>query len=447
MNKSVFYNKLYSKIMDAMKICDEGNVIDMRLYKNDSCMSSGEYSIFEVDALYEEIKDCDNWFVDFYENIKDANSAEFIDVVLWSDDVIEKTPTEDTPKTMSVEEFDAKWGEMPNRSEMDFETELEFIEDCFNMYETSGFSATYHSIGIDDGKDFDGVAFQVIGRASYANLDCDFEQLPMWHIEFEDGTKHMAFPEEITKIERERQTLAQNLHKEEEKPINQTDTMDRYEQIKNKLESFASEDELVRMWNVYVEENMGTEIENIKLYLNDKENILNIISNLSQEGIAYSFLESSYACYNSMDRYVYELSDRLYSTNSMFATIDTDALERFYSYLTKNKAREEWEKDSAKAITLWNQPCETLKVEITRDWVKFFRRDDMLTCYTYRPLHLLKCDNYFIGEIKATLEESCQYNEEEFNNWLVGDCDMPPFPISVIFTSDYTEYTCKVYGE
>jgi shikimate kinase len=75
--------------MDAMKICDEGNVIDMRLYKNDSCMSSGEYSIFEVDALYEEIKDCDIWFVDFYENIKDANSAEFIDVVLWSDEFIE----------------------------------------------------------------------------------------------------------------------------------------------------------------------------------------------------------------------------------------------------------------------------------------------------------------------------------------------------------------------
>ena len=98
MNKSVFYNKLYTKIMDAMKICDEGNVIDMRLYKNDSCYSSGEYSIFEADALYEEVKDCDIWFVDFYENIKDANFAEFIDVVLWSDDFIERTPTEDTPK-------------------------------------------------------------------------------------------------------------------------------------------------------------------------------------------------------------------------------------------------------------------------------------------------------------------------------------------------------------
>ena len=443
MDKYVFYNKLYTKIMDAMKICDEGNVIDMRLYKNDSCYSSGEYSIFEVDALYEEIKDCDNWFIDFYENIKDANSAEFIDVVLWSDELIEKTPTEDTLKEMSVEEFDAKWGEIPNRSEMDFETELEFIEDAFNMYETSGFSATYHSI-YDDETEFNGVAFQVIGRASYSNGDCDFEQLPMWHIEFEDGTKHMAFPEEITKIERERQTLAQNLHKEEEKPINQTDTMDRYEQIREKLECFAHEDELVKMWNEYVAKNRETITENITIYLNDADNLASMMSWLSKEGVAKSILNGNY---DSRDRYIYECADRLYTANSMFAIISTEELERFYSFISNDKARKEWENDSAKAIILWNQPYEEVRVEITRDGVKFFRRDDMLTCYTYRPLHLLKCDNYFIGEIKATLEESCQYNEEEFNNWLKNDCDMPPFPISVIFTSDYTEYTCKVYGE
>lgn len=438
MDKHFFYNKLYPKIMDAMKICDEGNVIDMRLYKNNSCMSSGEYSIFEVDALYEEVKDCDKWFVDFYENIKDANSAEFIDVVLWSDEFIENTP-----KTMSVEEFNAKWGELPNRSEMDFETEFDFIEDAFNMYETGGFSATYHSI-YDDEKDFNGVAFQVIGRASYVTDDCDFEQLPMWHIEFEDGTKHMAFPEEITKIERERQTLAQNLHKEEEKPINQTDTMDRYEQIKNKLECFASEDELVEMWNVYVSKNRETLYENITIYLNTADNLAMIMTWMSKEGIANSFLNGNY---DSRDRYLYECADRLYTANSMFAIISTEELERFHSYLTKNDAREEWENDSAKAITLWNQPYEEVKVEISRDWVKFFRRDDMLTCYTYRPLHLLKCDNHFIREIKAILEESCQYNEEEFNTWLKNDCDMPPFPISVIFTSDYTDYICNVYGE
>ena len=326
---------------------------------------------------------------------------------------------------------------------MDFETELEFIEDAFNMYETSGFLATFNAI-YEEEADFNGVAFQVIGRASYKDGDCDFEQLPMWHIEFEDGTKYMAFPEEITKIERERQTLAQNLHKEEEKPINQTDTMDRYEQIKNKLECVASEDELVKMWNEYVAKNRETMKENITIYLNTADNLAMFMSWMSAEGIAKSFHNGNY---DSRDRYIYEWRDRLFTTNSMFAIISTEELERFYDYISKDTAKKEWENDSAKAITLWNQPYEEVRVEITRDWVKFFRRDDMLTCYTYRPLHLLKCDNYFIGEIKATLEESCQYNEEEFNNWLKNDCDMPPFPISVIFTSDYTEYTCKVYGE
>ena len=218
MDKYFFHKMLYPKITKAMEICGLGNVIDMRLHFDDSNLCYGIYSIFEVDNLYKAINDKPNvkWFIDFYENIKDANSAEFIDVTLFSDEVM---PIENAPKTMSVEEFDAKWGKMPNRSEMDFETELEFIEDAFNMYETSGFSATYHTI-YEEENELNGLAFQVIGRASYKDGDCDFEQLPMWHIEFEDGKKHMAFPEEITKIEIEKQTLAQNLQKEEtEEPI------------------------------------------------------------------------------------------------------------------------------------------------------------------------------------------------------------------------------------
>lgn len=113
--------------------------------------------------------------------------------------------------------------------------------------------------------------------------------------------------------------------------------MDRLEQIKEKLELIAKGDELVRKWNDYVEENMETEYENVKFYLNEKNNILNILSNMSQEGIAESIAQSSFACYNSMDRYVYEMSDRLYSTNSIFTTLHTDALERFYAYLLEPK--------------------------------------------------------------------------------------------------------------
>ena len=102
------------------------------------------------------------------------------------------------------------------------------------------------------------------------------------------------------------------------------------EKLRIKLEErFGSEDNVVSAWNEYVEENMETETENIKLYCNNAENIANIISNMSKEGIAKSIAQSSYAWYNSMDRYVYERSDRLYSTNSIYAVISQDALERF----------------------------------------------------------------------------------------------------------------------
>lgn len=102
------------------------------------------------------------------------------------------------------------------------------------------------------------------------------------------------------------------------------------EKLRIKLEErFGSEDNVVSAWNEYVEDNMETETENIKFYLNNEENIGNLIFNMSHEGIAKSIAQSSYACYNSMDRYVYEMSDRLYSTNSIYAVINKDALERF----------------------------------------------------------------------------------------------------------------------
>lgn len=100
-----------------------------------------------------------------------------------------------------------------------------------------------------------------------------------------------------------------------------------------------------------------------------------------------------------------------------------------------------WKKASENAITLWNQPHEEVKVEITSQYVKFFRRDDILSCYTYPPLHELKKDKKCINALKDIMYESCMWDElKAMKTWEENDCDMPPFPISVIFASDYQGY-------
>ena len=167
--KENFTNELYRKFVKAMQECDRDNSIDMRLYTNGKHVCEGIYSIREVDALYEEIKKHKEWFIDFYENIKDANTAEFIDIALFSGDL----------EKISVEEFDAKWGDDVDRYALSPEKAREFVADAFNMYENGGFSPTFHT-PFTDRADMNGVAFQVIGRAT--TDECDLEQLPMWKI-------------------------------------------------------------------------------------------------------------------------------------------------------------------------------------------------------------------------------------------------------------------------
>ena len=77
----------------------------------------------------------------------------------------------------------------------------------------------------------------------------------------------------------------------------------------------------------------------------------------------------------------------------------------------KHSPLNEWRKASANAITLWNQPYEEVKVEITKNYVKFFRRDDILSCYTYPPLHEMKKDNKCLQALLDTMYEACMWDE------------------------------------
>lgn len=110
-------------------------------------------------------------------------------------------------------------------------------------------------------------------------------------------------------------------------------------------------------------------------------------------------------------------------------------------------AKEQWENDSKDANTLWENKDETLKVLITDEYVKFYRHDDAITCYTYPPLEKMRTDRWFVCQIVDILSESCEHDKiRAFIKWTRTGGDFP-LPISIIFNSDYQDYTCHVYED
>lgn len=77
---------------------------------------------------------------------------------------------------------------------MDETEERAWIEDCFDTYEDIGFCETFWSDDEDMQKHV-GMKFTVNRRCD--ETEADLENLPMWHITFENGDETDAFPEEI----------------------------------------------------------------------------------------------------------------------------------------------------------------------------------------------------------------------------------------------------------
>ena len=103
-------------------------------------------------------------------------------------------------------------------------------------------------------------------------------------------------------------------------------------------------------------------------------------------------------------------------------------------------------RESSMALTLWDNPTDVLKVTITKAFIIFYKREgNECASYKYPPLHQLKKDADFIKAVTDCLVESCQYNEKDMNWWVASDNDFPPFPLSVIFHSDYQNYDFTEY--
>lgn len=80
------------------------------------------------------------------------------------------------------------------RHDMSPERETQFVNDCFTCYENEEFTNTFWT-PYEDKKNRIGQSFRVINRCTTKTHDlCT---LPMWNIQFEDGTVTTAYPEEI----------------------------------------------------------------------------------------------------------------------------------------------------------------------------------------------------------------------------------------------------------
>lgn len=93
---------------------------------------------------------------------------------------------------MTFEEINKKIPK--DREEMSKDEEREFVNACFEAYETEGFAEKFWS-PYESLEDYIGKPFKVVKRCTEENYD--LECLPAWRIEFEWEEGIDAFPEEI----------------------------------------------------------------------------------------------------------------------------------------------------------------------------------------------------------------------------------------------------------
>lgn len=98
---------------------------------------------------------------------------------------------------MTEQEFNKRWKDV--KVDLLSEEQLRaFKQDCFALYETTGFLEVFDSPYDDEGE-HNGMPFKVVRRAG--EHECDLEAMPIWLIEFQNGDNAYCYPEEITKLE------------------------------------------------------------------------------------------------------------------------------------------------------------------------------------------------------------------------------------------------------
>lgn len=107
-------------------------------------------------------------------------------------------------------------------------------------------------------------------------------------------------------------------------------------------------------------------------------------------------------------------------------------------------ALDNWEKQASNAVVIYDNPDDALYVEISPNYLKFFKRDDVLSVYTYPPLSELKKSKELIKCIEEYINESTRYkgNVKNFlldglHIWKESTNVLPSFPLTIIWYCDF----------
>lgn len=95
------------------------------------------------------------------------------------------------------------------REDMTWEEERDFVKHMFGRYEKSGFFTTYSPVRTlpEDKQIYKGKPYKIIKRMEVPNTQEEEKRgmlvmdLPAWLIEFEDGNRMVAYPEDISKLD------------------------------------------------------------------------------------------------------------------------------------------------------------------------------------------------------------------------------------------------------
>lgn len=110
-------------------------------------------------------------------------------------------------------------------------------------------------------------------------------------------------------------------------------------------------------------------------------------------------------------------------------------------------AREQWEKDTEKLITVRNNDGKVLLVNITVSDVKFYDNYDGYACYTYPPMEEMRKDALFVSRVVDELMRSANHDKiGEFMEWVREGGDFPLNP-AVIYESEYQGFSFMRYKD